>query len=187
MFVKQMSTLLSPRDFREQVPLVLGSKSRSTVAVHHLFRAVRVLCWLLVVISAATAADSELPDGKGKDVVESTCTECHSLQRVKAQRLNEEGWNGILREMMENGASINPDDVRGIVDYLTKNFGPDKKVNVNKATVSEIAAALQLTSAEADVIVQYRARHGNFKDLNDLKIVSSLANKIEAKKSLIEF
>lgn len=148
---------------------------------------VRVLCSLLLVISAATAADSELPDGKGKDVVESTCTDCHSLQRIKAQRLNEEGWNNTLRQMLENGASINPDDVKVIVKYLTKNFGPDKKVNINKAPASEIAAALQLTSAEADAIVQHRARHGNFKDLNELKTVSGLESKIEAKRALIEF
>ena len=67
--------------------------------------------------------------GKGKDAVENTCTDCHSLQRVKAQHLDEEGWNSIVREMIENGASINPDDVKVIVEYLAKNFGPvkDKK------------------------------------------------------------
>jgi competence ComEA-like helix-hairpin-helix protein len=142
--------------------------------------------WLLV-LPIAAMADSELPDGKGKDAVENTCTECHSLERIQAQRLNEEGWTNIVREMVENGASINPDDVKVIVDYLTKNFGPDKKVNINKAAVSEIATVLQLSSAEADTIVQYRTRHGHFKDLSELEKVSGLADKIEAKKTLIEF
>jgi competence ComEA-like helix-hairpin-helix protein len=144
---------------------------------------------LLLVASVAAAADLELPDGKGKDVVESTCTDCHSLERIKAQRLNEEGWNGIIREMLEKGAPINPNDVRLIVGYLAKNFGPEKakKVNINKATASEIAAGLKLESAEVAAVIQYRTQHGKFKDLSELEKVSGLAEKIEAKKELIEF
>ena len=147
----------------------------------------RVFLFPLLLVSFTAAADSDLPEGKGKDVVENTCTDCHSLERVKAQRLDEEGWNGIIREMMETGASINPDDIQVIVDYLTKNFGPDKKLNVNKAGAVEIAAVLKLTSAEADAIVRYRTRNGNFKTLGELEKVGGLAEKIEAKKTLIEF
>lgn len=142
---------------------------------------------LALVLSLPAAADSDLPDGKGKDAIENTCTECHSLERVKAQRLDEDGWNAIMREMMESGASINPGDIKVIVDYLAKNFGPDKKLNVNKAGALEIASVLRLTSAEADSIVQYRTRNGKFKDLTELEKVNGLAEKIEAKKELIEF
>lgn len=83
----------------------------------------------LFLIALAPTLASDLPEGKGKDAVESTCTDCHSLQRVKTQHLDEEGWTSIVREMIENGASINPDDVKVIVSYLAKNFGPvkDKK------------------------------------------------------------
>lgn len=142
---------------------------------------------ILLTLPTAVVADSELPEGKGKDAVENTCTDCHSLQRITNQRLNEEGWNGIVREMIENGASINPDDIKVIVNYLAKNFGPDKKVNINKAPADEIASVLQLTPAEADTIVQYRTRNGSFKSLSELQKVDGLANKIEAKKALIEF
>jgi competence ComEA-like helix-hairpin-helix protein len=133
------------------------------------------------------AAGSDLPEGKGKDAVENNCTDCHSLERIKAQRLDEEGWNGIMREMMETGAYINPEDIQVIVQYLTKNFGPDKKLNVNKAGSLEIASVLRLTSSEAEAIVQYRARNGKFKNLSELEKVDGLAEKIEAKKALIEF
>jgi len=140
-----------------------------------------------LLISLATTVDSGLPDGKGKDVVESACSDCHSLERIKAQRLNEEGWNGVIHQMLENGAPINPNDLRVIVSYLVKNFGPDKKVNVNKAAASEIAAVLKLESAEVAALIQYRTQHGKFKDLSELQKVAGLANKIEAKKALIEF
>ena len=140
-----------------------------------------------LLISLATTVDSGLPDGKGKDVVESACSDCHSLERIKAQRLDEEGWNGVIHQMLENGAPINPNDLRVIVGYLVKNFGPDKKVNVNKAAASEIAAVLKLESAEVAALIQYRTQHGKFKDLSELQKVAGLANKIEAKKALIEF
>jgi competence ComEA-like helix-hairpin-helix protein len=148
---------------------------------------VRGLFFSLALLSFTVAADAELPDGKGKDIVENTCTDCHSLERIKAQRRDEDGWTAIMREMIETGASINPDDMTVIVEYLAKNFGPDKKLNINKAAASEIAAVLQLTSAEADTIVGYRTRNGNFKNLSELEKVGGLADKIEAKKALIEF
>jgi hypothetical protein len=148
---------------------------------------IQLVC--LLITSLAAAQDSGLPEGKGRDAVENTCLECHSIRRIKAQHLDEEGWNSTIRQMIENGASINPDDVKVIVDYLTKNFGPEtaKKVNVNKAAAGEIAAALGLTAEEATVIVEYRTRDGNFKDLSALEKVGNLAAKIEAKKALIEF
>ena len=149
----------------------------------------RATALLFLMFSVAAAVDAELPDGKGKDVVESACTDCHSLERIEAQRLNEEGWNGIIHEMIENGAAINPNDMNVIVGYLVKNFGPDKdkKVNVNTAGASEIAAALELASGEAAAVVQYRTQHGKFKDLSELEKVNGLAAKIEAKKAIIEF
>jgi competence ComEA-like helix-hairpin-helix protein len=141
----------------------------------------------LLFISLTGASDSGLPDGKGKDVVESACSDCHSLERIKAQRLDEEGWNSVLHEMLENGAPINPNDMRVIVSYLAKNFGPDKKVNINKAAADEIAGVLKLESAEVAALIQYRTQHGKFKDLSELEKVNGLATKIEAKKALIEF
>jgi competence protein ComEA len=149
----------------------------------------RALLVSMIMAAELAAADSELPEGKGKDAVESTCTVCHNVQRIQAQHLNEERWRGIIREMMEKGAAVNPDDVRVIVDYLTKNFGPDSetKVNINKAPAERIAAVLQLTSSEAAAIVQYRAKNGNFKNLNEVETIPGLADKIEAKKALIEF
>ena len=144
---------------------------------------------LVLVVSMAAAVDAELPDGKGKEVVESACTDCHSIERIETQRLNEEGWNGIIHEMIENGAAINPNDMNVIVGYLVKNFGldKDKRVNVNTANATEIATALQLASGDAAAVVQYRTQHGKFKDLSELEKVNGLAEKIEAKKALIEF
>ena len=152
-----------------------------------LFARLLVLVLPLLLISLTSAADSDLPDGPGKEIVEDTCTDCHTLERIKSQHMTEEGWNNTIHEMIENGAAINSDDIKVIVDYLTKNFGPDKKINVNTAGASEIASVLQLASADANTIVQYRTRNGPFKNLTELEKVSGVADKIEAKKALIEF
>lgn len=142
---------------------------------------------VLFLLAVALAPGSDLPDGKGKDVVETACSECHSLERIKAERRNEEGWNSLIHEMLENGAAINGNDMPVIVAYLVKNFGPDKKVNVNTAAANEIAGVLKLESAEVAAVIQYRTEHGKFKDLDELKKASRAAAKIEAKKELIEF
>ena len=147
----------------------------------------RVPFLFLILISLTATADSVLPDGKGKEVVESACSDCHSLERIKAERRDEEGWNSVIHEMLENGAPINPNDMRVIVSYLAKNFGPDKKININKAAAGEIAGVLKLESAEVAAVIQYRAQHGKFKDLSELEKVSGIAAKIEAKKAIIEF
>ncbi|MEO8051543.1 MAG: DUF1549 domain-containing protein, partial [Acidobacteriota bacterium] len=51
------------------------------------------------------------------------CSSCHSLDRITALRLTEEGWRNTMRQMIENGASLNAEDIQPIVAYLVANFG----------------------------------------------------------------
>jgi mono/diheme cytochrome c family protein len=81
------------------------------------------ICVFVLVAPIAFCADSALPDGKGKDVVINACSSCHSLDRITALRLSEEGWRNTLRQMIENGASLNSEDINPIVGYLVANFG----------------------------------------------------------------
>jgi competence protein ComEA len=136
--------------------------------------------------------DVQLPEGKGKDAVEAACLPCHTAERIAKQKLTLDQWRGTLREMIENGASLNPDQWEPVVAYLAKNFGPDKpdsaKINVNTVSAKEMSAALRLTLAEADAIVAYRAANGYFKDVNDLRKVPGLdEKKIDAQKDRIGF
>ena len=90
------------------------------------------------VLMAPTAlcADGPLPDGKGKDVVVSACSSCHSLDRITALKLSEEGWRNTLRQMIENGASINAEDISPIIAYLVANFGATASGNTAAAVPS---------------------------------------------------
>ncbi len=132
---------------------------------------------------AAAFLLAQLPEGPGKDAVVDVCTECHTADRIVAQRHTEEGWTAILRTMATNGARLQSDDTKSIVAYLVKNFGL-KKVNVNQATANELSAALGLTATDAEAIVRARATNGPIHSLDELK---KIVPKIESAKDQIEF
>ncbi len=70
--------------------------------------------------------------------------------------------------------------------YLSLNFGPDSKINVNTAPFEEIKRVLALTAKETQAFVDYRQQNGAFKAVGDLEKISGVpAEKIDAKKELI--
>jgi competence ComEA-like helix-hairpin-helix protein len=144
-------------------------------------------CFLILATAGYLLADDLiLPDGKGRDAVENACTVCHTADRIMRQTLTTDQWRSEVRTMVENGASLNPDEWEPVVAYLTKNFGP--KVNVNKDSAQQIAAGLQLSTAEAEAIVTWRAANGAFKELKDLQKVPGLdAMKLATQEKRIAF
>jgi competence ComEA-like helix-hairpin-helix protein len=115
----------------------------------------------------------DLPQGKGKDVVEQVCGACHGVDLVSSRRATKEGWGYIVDDMVSRGASATNEQIQMINEYLAKNLG---QVNVNKASSAEIASVLDVTSAQADAIVKYRTDSGAFKTVDDLKKVPGLAS-----------
>jgi DNA uptake protein ComE-like DNA-binding protein len=116
------------------------------------------------------------------------CAACHGVDAIVAQRATKDGWESIVGDMVSRGASASNDDIKTIVEYLAKNFGPEPaKVNVNKATSKEIETGLELTSKEADTLVKYRQDHGDYKDWDGLSKAGVDAKKLEAKKDKIAF
>jgi competence protein ComEA len=141
---------------------------------------------ILAAAGWALADDVVLPDGKGREAVENACTVCHTAERIARQTLTVDQWRSEVRTMVENGASLNPNEWEPVVAYLVKNFGP--KVDVNKSTAREISAGLQLTMAEAEAIVAYRTANGAFKDVKDMEKIPGLdAKKIAAQENRIAF
>ena len=141
----------------------------------------------LFLFSLAQAQD--LPEGPGKKIVEDVCGACHGVDAVAAQRATRDGWESIVSDMVSRGASGSDADIKTIIDYLAKNFGPaPAKVNVNKATSKEIETGLELTTQEADAIVEYRKSNGDFKVWEDLAKVKDVdAKKLETKKDRVAF
>jgi competence protein ComEA len=140
---------------------------------------------LIQLAHAPAAQAQDLPEGKGKDVVEQVCGACHGTDLVSSRRATKQGWSYIVDDMVSRGASATSEQIQSINDYLAKNFG---QVNVNKAASAEIASVLEITSAQADAIVKYRMDHGDFKSVDDLKKAPGLESaKLDTKKDRVVY
>ena len=85
----------------------------------------------------AIAQDVVLPDGKGKDIVQQACADCHGLEQIVNNPMSAEKWRTTVEKMVKKGASVSPEQLDIVVDYLASYFASDK-VNVNTATAQEL-------------------------------------------------
>ena len=72
------------------------------------------------IVSSAT-----LPSGPGKELVETRCAVCHSLERVTVVKRRTRDWEGIVTNMYERWGQSAPDEVRAINAYLAAQLGRD--------------------------------------------------------------
>jgi competence protein ComEA len=141
---------------------------------------------LLCLIAIAACAQT-LPDGPGQETFVMVCSMCHSPNAVIGQQGTKQWWRSKVTEMLQEVTDVTDSDVDTIVAYLAKNF-PVLKINVNKASAKDLETGLELTSKEAEAIVQYRQSKGSFKTSDDLKKVPGVDPvKIESKKDRLEF
>jgi mono/diheme cytochrome c family protein len=94
-------------------------------------RGKRIARLATIVFSAVTAFAAGEPnshkatsDRAGKLFVEA-CTACHTLDRVRSQRLTSEEWRGTIAGMISEGIALTDEEVDLVVAYLTTHFGPD--------------------------------------------------------------
>ena len=85
---------------------------------------------LLVLLPATAVAADEgqirLKEGAGRELVESNCALCHSLDYIQTNSpfLDRKGWEATLGKMVNAmGAPVPKEDTPAIVDYLTRQYG----------------------------------------------------------------
>lgn len=109
---------------------------------HALPAAIATVClWALLPAPAQTQRGRgpavQLPDGAGRDLVQSTCTQCHGLNLItRSWGYSRDGWQELFTSMVEV-----PDDQAGVMaDYLAANFpvrpAPEAVVVPGPVTVS---------------------------------------------------
>ena len=133
---------------------------------------------------------SELPAGAGKDTLIRVCSKCHSPDNVIANGQDRTGWENTISKMAGFGAVATDDEFTAILDYLAKNFpaASTAPINVNQATSEQLQTSLALSATEADAVVAYRKKNGDFKTIDDLKKVPAVdGKKFEAKKDRLAF
>lgn len=134
---------------------------------------------------AAVSFAQELPNGPGKDTFQKACTACHGAELVTIMTDTKAGWTSTVEDMVSKGADMTDADKDKVITYLATAF--PNPTNVNKATAKELETALEISSAEAEAVVAYRTKNGDFKTLNDLKKVPEVAAKVDAKKTRVVF
>lgn len=82
---------------------------------------------LIAVAGSTWAADVDLPQGPGKDILENNCEECHGPDRIVNKAWTKDKWRATVKDMVARGASLKPDEIDTLVDYLATYFGPDNK------------------------------------------------------------
>jgi competence ComEA-like helix-hairpin-helix protein len=124
---------------------------------------------LMMAMAPAIGAE-DFPDGDGKTLILRSCGQCHSTDQIARQRKSEADWQATVVRMVGRGAKVSTDESNTIIKYLSTSFlkVEDKsKVNVNKATAADLLT-LAFTQKEADAIIDYRTRHGDFRVWGDL-------------------
>jgi len=94
-------------------------------------------------------------------------------------------WKETVAQMVSIGAKGTEQQMEAVMRVLLRTL---TKVNVNKAAAAELPLVLDITEATAQALVKYRADHGDFKTLGDLKKVPGIdAAKLDARKDRVAF
>jgi competence protein ComEA len=135
---------------------------------------------LFSVLLVAPARPADFPEGAGKEILLNACVGCHKPDDIPSYKRTPRDWETIVSRMIQRGARVSETERETLVGYLARNFAkvedPDK-INVNTAAAKELETGLSVTAQEAQAIVSYRERHGNFRAWGDLLLIYGVDGK----------
>jgi competence protein ComEA len=143
---------------------------------------------LLLGISATCAAQaSKTPvrsEAADKADFEAVCGACHTSSMVSDIRTEPE-WTDTVEHMVSLGADGTGEQMEAVMRVLLRTL---TKVNVNTAPAAQLPLVLDISDTMAQAVVKYRAEHGKFKSLADLKKVPGInPAKLDARKDRVAF
>jgi quercetin dioxygenase-like cupin family protein len=97
-------------------------------------------------LAASLYAQQPLPEGKGKEILDNYCQECHGLDQVTGEGLSTVEWRKTIDRMVKKGASLKPEEIGTLTEYLAAYFGPQK---TPQAATSEAATSKASSSKVA--------------------------------------
>jgi len=127
-----------------------------------------MLKWTILVSTVLATAlpvmaqdnDATLPDGPGKPIVQRMCTGCHKLKVVTSKHATKEQWATIVQQMVSRGAEGTDEEIDTVIDYLAKNFPPQKdekapppasQSSIEHVGPNQLPNASLLTMSQSDV------------------------------------
>jgi hypothetical protein len=92
-----------------------------------MFPAIFMLASIILASAQAPSAPGKpLPPGPLQPKIKAACTQCHNATRITEQHLTRQQWSDQLEKMEGLGAVIPDSDRDAFLNYLAKNFGPEK-------------------------------------------------------------
>jgi competence ComEA-like helix-hairpin-helix protein len=145
-----------------------------------LFFAVAIACSVSLSVDVASRSQSK----SGEDLFLDKCGTCHGTERALVAPRTKKGWEGVLADMANLGATLEAGEQEAILGFLTERHG---LVNVNAANAEELVG-LGLSRKDADTIGSYRAERGAFADFEALQRVPGLdADRLNAVRERVAF
>ena len=135
-----------------------------------------VAALLITCLGVLLRAQDDMPEAPGKGMTVRYCTGCHGLDHFSGSRKSGNDWDSVISTMTDNGLTFASDsDYATVLDYLSSCLGPvSKKVNINEAAACELTRMLGISNEQANAIVAYREKNGDFKDLDGVKKVEGV-------------
>jgi virginiamycin B lyase len=112
-------------DVPHPAALCYGAGATTARGAMPMAKTLRLSSIAAALLCAAPSRGEELPDGEGKEMVEATCTRCHTFFSRVGAGYTADGWHTVLRMMLNQGVPIAPDQLPTMTRYLIKNF-PEK-------------------------------------------------------------
>ncbi len=133
--------------------------------------AVSVCALIPIVAQTAPAPQPALPDGPGKQMVETVCTQCHNLNQIRnSSGYTKQHWQELIGNMADLSGS--PKQRDEIVNYLATNFPPndrrkptqamgDLKINIQEWKVPTLGQRARDPVETADGMIWWNGQFGN--------------------------
>jgi competence protein ComEA len=145
---------------------------------------------MFVALAVPASAQDTLPDAPGKQETLQVCSACHEAAKATSVKLTREGWVETLDRMKAFGAAGSDAEFAAVLEYLATNFKGEtvRPLDMNSAESIDLESVLQLLRRESRAVLEFRAKHGPFASLDDLKgLDPAIFKKIAAKKDRIVF
>jgi hypothetical protein len=123
-------------------------------------------------------------DQAAKATFESVCSTCHDPAVATTTLRSVAEWNEIIDLMIGNGASASDAQFAEIQGYLARRYG---KVNVNRASLEELQAVMDVAAPTAQAILDLRSTR-RLTSAEDLAGVGGLTSaRLQSLRSHLQF
>jgi competence ComEA-like helix-hairpin-helix protein len=110
-----------------------------------------------------------------EEAIDRVCAPCHGWDVIGGNRRTVEEWDTVLRDMVARGARASATEMGFIRGYVLWSYG---RVAVNSASADVLAAVLGIRPQTAQTMVEYRGRHGAFRNMDDLAKVPGIDRQV---------